>query len=85
MPAEYSWDHVLLPAPPELLSECFSESAEQEAAAVTAALFFALSMPSDGISAVDDLELHDPMALRWKIVRQVNQKINYSSGQSVQM
>ena len=73
-PAEYSWDHVLPPAPPALLAECFSASAEKEAAAVTAALFFALSMPSDGISADDDLELHDPMALRWKIVRQISQK-----------
>ena len=78
MPAEYSWDHVLPPAPPELLAECFSASAEQEAAAVTAALFFAPSMPSDGISADNDLELHDPMALalRWKIVRQVESNKN---------
>ena len=62
-PAEYSWDHVL-PPPTALLAECFSASAEQEAAAAS----FAPSLPPDGMSADggdgddDDLELHDPIA-----------------------
>lgn len=58
------------------MTGCFSASAEEEAA-----LFFAPSIPPDGISADggdgddDDLELHDPMVFRWKIVRQINQRI----------